>query len=661
MQLCGSKKKLKMGLSKNNITQVTQIVTDLFKYLSVRVRVFRVLCVLILMPVLSTVFVIDHDLANGVVSGKYFWFYGSMGILSIISCTAIFIYKPVFRFSILDLLVIGFFANVYISSLLINDASQNTTKLVILALLLVLYFNFSLFFKHEDTNTQRYIYFFLILTGLVEAIWGLRQLYGFSPSQHSLFRLTGSFFNPGPYAGYLAVVFPLALYFALKLRIDVVTNDAEQSRFIELHRVLIYLLCNGVRFISIATCITILLVLPAAMSRASWLAAIAGSLIVLTGYYSNRFAHIKKYLSIDKKKVLAVSIIVIALLFLALSGMYFLKKDSADGRALMWKISLDVIKKHPFGVGLGNFSGAYGDAQAVYFASGQASETEEYVAGSPEYAFNEYLQIAIETGLLSLLLFLAIIVVALRKMIKTKAWGKMGALVSLLVFACFSYPFSVLPFLIIFVFLIYRRSNTDDTVYADSHGFLNEKTGVNPFIPCLLCAFICLTITSFCLYKEYPVYQAYKSWNTARIYYNAGLYKDVAEDYKELYPLLNDQIQFLFEYAQSLSKSEQYAESNRILERAIQISCDPMLYNIMGKNYQALKAYEQAEVCFIQSTRIVPNRLYPFYLLTKLYHEMGSQEKVNEMADIVQTKEPKVHSRAVEEMREEVQELKTKS
>jgi hypothetical protein len=66
-----------------------------------------------------------------------------------------------------------------------------------------------------DGNRQMFSFFcfFIILTGLGEAVWGLLQLYGFRPSQHGLFRLTGSFFNPGPYSGYLAVVFPMALYY----------------------------------------------------------------------------------------------------------------------------------------------------------------------------------------------------------------------------------------------------------------------------------------------------------------------------------------------------------------------------------------------------------------------------------------------------------------
>lgn len=52
----------------------------------------------------------------------------------------------------------------------------------------------------------------LILLGGIEAVWGLCQLYGFSASGHFRYALTGSFFNPGPYAGYLAMVLPICLH-----------------------------------------------------------------------------------------------------------------------------------------------------------------------------------------------------------------------------------------------------------------------------------------------------------------------------------------------------------------------------------------------------------------------------------------------------------------
>ena len=52
----------------------------------------------------------------------------------------------------------------------------------------------------------------LLLLGGYEAFWGFLQLYGFSVSNHSLYALTGSFYNPGPYMGYLAMVLPVIYY-----------------------------------------------------------------------------------------------------------------------------------------------------------------------------------------------------------------------------------------------------------------------------------------------------------------------------------------------------------------------------------------------------------------------------------------------------------------
>ena len=52
----------------------------------------------------------------------------------------------------------------------------------------------------------------LILAGTIEAVWGLLQVYGYEPSNHSLYALTGSFYNPGPYSGFLTMCLPLALH-----------------------------------------------------------------------------------------------------------------------------------------------------------------------------------------------------------------------------------------------------------------------------------------------------------------------------------------------------------------------------------------------------------------------------------------------------------------
>ena len=81
-------------------------------------------------------------------------------------------------------------------------------KLIFIGQLVIFWF----LLRYILTAYREFNFFFLfvgILTGLVEAVWGMQQLHGHAYSNHSLFRLTGSFFNPGPYSGYLAVVLPV--------------------------------------------------------------------------------------------------------------------------------------------------------------------------------------------------------------------------------------------------------------------------------------------------------------------------------------------------------------------------------------------------------------------------------------------------------------------
>ena len=104
----------------------------------------------------------------------------------------------------------------------------------------------------------------LIALAASEAVYGLRQLYGFTSSHHSLYSLTGSFFNPGPYSGYLAMVFPLCLDQWLKLRKRINKNWIEWTGYYGALAVLFLILC----------------VLPAGMSRSAWLAAIVSGIWV---------------------------------------------------------------------------------------------------------------------------------------------------------------------------------------------------------------------------------------------------------------------------------------------------------------------------------------------------------------------------------------------
>jgi hypothetical protein len=279
------------------------------------------------------------------------------------------------------------------------------------------------------------------------------------------------------------------------------------------------------------TVATSVLVLPVAMSRAAWMAGFGGcSVVVLHFIVRNR--KIKNFIFSNKKKIILVASLAFIVTVAGGFGMYHLKKDSADGRTFIWKNTFTLIKENPFGVGIGNFSGSYGDVQAAYFESGKGTEDEERIAGNPEYAFNEYLQICAEQGIIIFVLFVCIILCVLilpqRHRHKGKRVATAASLVTLLIAAGFSYPFSVLPFLILLVFLLATNKwHADDADWRDDRRFL--KICVNLFHLRHLRAIIALSgvvITAFCLYHQYPVYKAYKTWNANRMYYHAECSKN---------------------------------------------------------------------------------------------------------------------------------------
>jgi len=592
--------------------------------------IIRFIELLTFIVVLATIFIVNKEMAHGVISGKYFWFYFSMGLCSFVSTGLVVFNRNKLQVNLLDGLValFGLTSLLFVNFIHFSDA---VTKQILLVLVIMLYFFFILPLK-GNKNIIYWLTVCFIFTGLVEAVWGLRQLWGFEISQHYLFRLTGSFFNPGPYACYLAVVLPMAFYYTLKYQI------CFQVRF-RFCNMPIYLLWG----ISVLTVIASVFILPASMSRASWMAATGGCGLVLI-YFFSKNRKVKNFIVHNKKKSILIASIIILSIASGGYSVYYLKKDSADGRAFIWKNTLELIRQNPVGVGLGNYSGSYGHIQAAYFESGTGTEDEERVAESPEYAFNEYLQLFAEQGIVVFLLFIGIVGYSLYIGIKRKRIAATASLLALLIAASVSYPFNVLPFLIILVFLLALINR-------------QEKGIVIPKSVSVMLAVCSFFIVALCLYNRYPTYYAYKKWEKVNLQYQYRDYKEAVNEYSELYPLLSDQVKFLFEYAQSLSKTEQYTESNEVLKRAMQISCDPMLYNVMGKNYQAMKQYTEAEQCFIKSSHIVPNRIYPYYLMTLMYMETGEMKKAKDAAQIVLTKEPKVQSTAVKEMREEVSKI----
>lgn len=80
------------------------------------------------------------------------------------------------------------------------------------------------------------------------------------------------------------------------------------------------------------------------------------------------------------------------------------------------------------------------------------------------------------------------------------------------------------------------------------------------------------------------------------------------------------------------------------------------MYTAMARNEQAIGQYTAAEEHLREAIELLPARLYPYYLLVKLYADPAffHPDRLVEAADSVLKKEPLVYNTAIREMREEV-------
>lgn len=455
-----------------------------------------------------------------------------------------------------------------------------------------------------------------------ESVLGLMQIYGSRASNHFLFACTGTFFNPGPFGGFLAVCLSLlvASFTVIKSKIW--------------------------HYAAGATIFIVAVILPSTMSR-SGLLGLGCSMAVLALSIEKYRAFIKKYW---------YAVLVAALI--AGAGAYMFKKNSADGRFFMNKISVQAMLGNGLtGAGLGMYTGIYGQQQHDYFAKqinigdgemdiSAVNEKERMTCDCPERAFNEYLSIGVEAGPVAMLLFIAAMVMAVVNLLRCKSPFAFG-LITLAIFAIFSYPFDIPEFQIILaVFLAFGgtvegKGNTVGTVFGVAAVALLGLLFANQYSA-----------------QKTRVWAEGK-WAKTDYWYRQGYYNYVVEDGDTLMSQMMHDYRFLFAYGQSLNREGFYAKSDSVLMLGTAISSDPMFWNVMGNNSLAQGRYREAEERYRHAFMMVPNRLYPLCLLAKLYHAEGDTVKFLNAATMVNSFKAKIESTNTEKLRGEINEIKS--
>jgi hypothetical protein len=395
-----------------------------------------------------------------------------------------------------------------------------------------------------------------------QAIIGIMQLSGIFSPNSPLFAITGGFNNPGPYGGFIAIGMAISASWLVLSR-----SQKEYSKSVA---------GKTKTILSLVTLSFGIIVLPATFSRAAWF-SFAVSMFVLTIAESD----VRKLLYNNK----ALLILFLLLFVLCAGGAFLLKPRSALGRLHIWRIECLSIAERPIiGHGYGTVLGTYGETQAEFFRKKERHEQTIRIAGCPEYAFNEYLKVGVEHGIPAMTVTIVIIVICIRSLVRRSNSLAYG-LISLSVFAIFSYPLSLWQFRIAALLII--------SASVPSAGNMKYVY----FITCCIAVFASAKLV---MRKPGPIESKYR------------------EKYSVGY---------------SLHLSGQYHESNAVLKEGASISSDPMFHNIIGKNLEAMGDIPGAEKEYLQAHCMVPCRLYPLVLLMEMKAREGDSVQAIKIAN----------------------------
>jgi tetratricopeptide (TPR) repeat protein len=335
---------------------------------------------------------------------------------------------------------------------------------------------------------------------------------------------------------------------------------------------------------------------------------------------------------------------------MALSGLYFLKKDSADGRLLIWRCTYEMLQDKPVqGFGYGGFKANYMNYQAKYFEEHPDSEYA-LLADNVNRPFNEYLLLLSNYGLMGFILFLAFAWFLWKSFRKNRNKSILVrisgcCLLSIGVFALFSYPL-VYPFVwlmgILSVLVIIRQAKYSFKIPI--------KTG-------RVLKLILIPIIMLFGVKIYQRMTDEMKWYKIAHKSLLGQTEQMLPEYQLLYGKLQNNELFLYNYAAELNVVKQYDKSLAIAKECERLWADYDLQMLIADNYQNIQQYEEAESHYIKASNMCPVRFMPLYELVEVYNETGRKEDALVLARKIIGKEVKIPSSTVSSIKHKMQQL----
>lgn len=330
------------------------------------------------------------------------------------------------------------------------------------------------------------------------------------------------------------------------------------------------------------------------------------------------------------------------------------KGDSSQGRLLIYKISWSMfLENWATGIGFGNFQLLFGQYQAVYFNTAAYSQSELLLADNTYYAFNDYFQFVIETGVGgSFLLFVGL--VSLLALIRSACVNVLSDKGRLLVYlsvtqilaigsaALFTHIVERVEFQLVITFCIavlVWYSLTGVVRYYSIAAIVVIQTGLitHHIIPAIIKS----------RFKD--------QWELARSLKAQGAHLKALHIYESVYVSLHNDADFLQDYGDLLFESGKFSHALAEFRECAKRKTSYQLCMRIATCLDANGQIEEAEEEYMKAVNMVPNRFNSRFRLFRFYIKNGFLEKARLCSIQILSMPIKIPSHQIDYIRRVVQ------
>lgn len=507
------------------------------------------------------------------------------------------------------------------------------------------------YYEASGLITLRHIFFSLLCWGCLQVLTGWLQVTGVCLSGYDNGEATGCFLNPAPYAICLGTLLPF-MYRPLFLK--------QRGKY----RV-------PCIFLSAVLSIAAIGLIVRSGSRAACVAVCSSLLVCLLP--ALRTSGIRRWLN-GRWRYLIASFTPLLLVF-ACFLVYAIRPASANGRAHIWAIAGRMACHHWFlGTGPKGFSGAFLEAQSAYLAVPAHSSGALFLTSGVRYAFNDWLQLACERGILILLVAIVLagrILTLLCRTIFSPAPSSpdnptdraqshpkaplvyvASALTVLFVASLFSYPMCTLPLRVLLMILLAVVAR-----HAGTPGDRRPHIVFSPAIIRITIAMIFFSGMACCLFSllQLREYRQFYAVNLDAPYDEPPAAR--AGALQHFSRLLHAELYYQQPLVKALEDAGDRNGEQTVLEEEMRLFPEPEGLCRLATLYGLTGHLQEEEALYFSTGRAFPLLLRPDFCLARFYYSHGDRLRGRYYAQKVLSKEPKVTNSAVAIMRSSAQAL----